>query len=202
MAIISVSTVLWLGLSTVVVKRMDINLRLMRFFRDVSRSKARRRLYGGNDHALMSMVLGREEMLFNKTEDEMKRLMEGAFTMTREELAWYDGGEDENGEVMPLYISVSGRVYDVTEGGDFYGEDGKYHCFVATDATRAFATGCLQEECLVSSTAGLKEKELKEVDRWIELYETHDKYKFVGFLVDDPVEALLQDDEEEYIESK
>jgi len=41
---------------------------------------------------------------------------------------------------------------------------------------------------------------LKEIDRWLELYETHDKYTFVGHLVDDPVNDILQhiiEDEEE-----
>jgi len=40
---------------------------------------------------------------------------------------------------------------------------------------------------------------LKEVDRWLELYELHDKYTFVGHLVDDPVNDILdhiEDDEE------
>jgi len=44
---------------------------------------------------------------------------------------------------------------------------------------------------------GLNEKELKEIDRWIELYETHDKYKFVGKLVDDVVEKVLEKEEEQ-----
>jgi len=35
-------------------------------------------------------------------------------------------------------------------------------------------------------------KELKEIDRWVELYETHDKYTFVGYLVDDPVVEILE----------
>ncbi len=33
---------------------------------------------------------------------------------------------------------------------------------------------------------------MKEIDRWVELYETHDKYTFVGYLVDDPVEEILE----------
>jgi len=39
---------------------------------------------------------------------------------------------------------------------------------------------------------------MKEVDRWLELYETHDKYTFVGYLVDDPVDDIIEkiDDED------
>ena len=44
-------------------------------------------------------------------------------------------------------------------------------------------------------------KELKEIDRWVELYETHDKYKFVGHLVDDPVDDILENNGEEDKES-
>jgi len=52
-------------------------------------------------------------------------------------------------------------------------------------------------DCLSESLDGLTEKELKEVDRWLELYETHDKYTFIGHLVDDPVNDILEHIEEE-----
>ncbi len=45
-------------------------------------------------------------------------------------------------------------------------------------------------------------KELKEIDRWVELYETHDKYTFVGHLVDNPVDDILDSVEEESVESE
>ncbi len=38
---------------------------------------------------------------------------------------------------------------------------------------------------------------MKEIDRWLELYETHDKYTFVGHLVDDPVNEILQQYEDD-----
>lgn len=38
---------------------------------------------------------------------------------------------------------------------------------------------------------------MKEIDRWLELYETHDKYTFVGWLVDDPVNEVLDKIEKE-----
>jgi predicted heme/steroid binding protein len=166
-----------------------MNKVLMRFFRDLSRSKARKRLYG-NQHALIPMLLGREEFILNKTADD--KYAEDALTMTAEELASFNGEDDG-----PLYICITGRIYDVTAGSKFYGPEARYHGFVGKDATRAFATGCKQAECISSSTEGLTEKEWKEIDRWLELYETHDKYTFVGFLVDDPVDMVLADDENE-----
>jgi predicted heme/steroid binding protein len=138
------------------------------------------------------MLLGREEFILNKTDDD--KFAEDALTMTAEELASFNGENEDGG---PLYICISGRIYDVTAGSKFYGPEGHYHIFVGKDSTRAFATGCKQAECVSSSTEGLTEKEFKEIDRWLELYETHDKYTFVGFLVDDPVDMVLADDEEE-----
>jgi hypothetical protein len=46
-------------------------------------------------------------------------------------------------------------------------------------------------------------QELKEIDRWLELYETHDKYTFVGHLVDDPVNDILdQVEDRDNVETK
>lgn len=167
-------------------KRVDINKVAMRFFRDLSRSKARKRLYG-NEHALMPIIFGKEEPL-NISDHEN----ESTVTMTREELASFRGQDG-----APLYLSIQGRIYDVSANEKFYGENGNYHLFTGTDATRAFATACLLPECVESSTEGLSDAEMKEIQRWIELYETHDKYSFIGHLLDvDPVDAMLALDEE------
>ena len=182
-----ITTAIWVAVTGFFVSRIDMNKVLMRFFRDLARSKARKRLYG-NQHALIPMLLGREEMILNKTDDD--RYAEDALTMTAEELAQYNGEDD-----TPLYICITGRIYDVSAGYKFYGPDGNYHQFVGKDATRAFGTGCTAEECVSSSTEGFGEAELKEVDRWLELYETHDKYTFVGFLVEDPVEKVIKEHE-------
>eukprot|EP00591_Stephanopyxis_turris_P012020 CAMPEP_0195517650 /NCGR_PEP_ID=MMETSP0794_2-20130614/11184_1 /TAXON_ID=515487 /ORGANISM="Stephanopyxis turris, Strain CCMP 815" /LENGTH=167 /DNA_ID=CAMNT_0040646487 /DNA_START=169 /DNA_END=672 /DNA_ORIENTATION=- len=157
----------------------------MRFFRDVARTKARRRLYG-DKHALVPMVFGWESPLPVKTAEDQE--LENSQTITQEELASYNGKDGS-----PLYLSIDSRVYDVSAGTKFYGEGGPYNKFVGRDATRAYATGCRSTgpECLSPSTEGLSDKQLREVDRWVELYDTHDKYTFVANLVDDPVDAVL-----------
>ncbi len=175
------------------------NVALMRFFRDLARHKARRRLH--HDSALATLVLGGETIL--QVPDHADSGDGTAFTMTAGELADMDG---EDGR--PLYLAIRGRVYDVSGGRHFYGKGRSYHHFVGRDASRAFATGCTQPACLVANLDGLSASDRKEVDRWVELYEFHDKYSYVGRLVsEDPVgdavdramreEASLRDAEQD-----
>lgn len=122
----------------------------------------------------MPVMMGREEPL--PLADPTTGL-----GLTLEELAEYDGRVLPNSnEKAPLFLAIHGRIYDVTAGWAFYGPGKTYHKLVGRDATRAFCTGCLEADCLISSTRGLAPKQLKEAQRWIELYEHHDKYKLVG----------------------
>lgn len=150
-----------------------VNFRLMRFFRDLSRVKARRRRFG-QEGALMPVLMGIEEPL--PLGDASVGL-----SLTLEELSEFDGRPLEgSSETANLYLAIHGRIYDVTAGGSFYGPGRSYHKLVGKDATRAFCTGCLEAACLISNVDGLSESQLHEAHRWIELYEHHDKYKLVG----------------------
>ena len=183
---------LWLaaavGVSGVLLSRVDYNLFFMKFFRNLARSKARARLYN-NKYAMIPVMLGIEKPL--KIKDDIDA--ENAMHITREQLEDMDGLDGS-----PLYLSIKGRVYDVTAGGKFYAEGGEYHDWIGKDASRSFGTGCrggvdrTGMDCLSESLEGLTAKEMKEIDRWVELYETHDKYTFVGYLVDDPVEEIVE----------
>jgi predicted heme/steroid binding protein len=84
-------------------------------------------------------------------------------TVEIEELESANGLND-----TPLWISIKGRVYDVTAGSKFYGVGKPYYKFVGRDATRAFCTGCMEPECLISNLDGLTEHQLREADRWLE----------------------------------
>jgi len=150
-----------------------VNFFFMKLARDLSRVKARKRRFGQKD-ALMPVLFGREEPLPLGDPD-------AGIALTADELVEYDGRElpGTNGHA-PLFLAVRGRIYDVTAGAPFYGPGRSYHKLVGKDATRAFCTGCLEPECLISSVDGLTEAQQKEADRWIELYEHHDKYKLVG----------------------
>lgn len=183
---------LWLaatvGVTGVLLSRVDYNIFFMKFFRNLSRSKARARLYN-NKYAMIPVMLGIEEPI--KIKDDIDA--ENAMHITRDQLEEMDGYDG-----APLYLSIKGRVYDVSAGGKFYAEGGEYHDWVGRDASRSFGTGCrggvdrTGMECLSESMEGFTDKEIKEIDRWLELYETHDKYTFVGYLVDDPVEEIVE----------
>eukprot|EP00956_Cyclotella_meneghiniana_P031552 scaffold83136_cov74-Cyclotella_meneghiniana.AAC.5 len=185
-----------LGATGIAIARVDFNMFFMKFFRDLSRSKSRARLHN-NKYAMIPVMLGIEEPIKIKDDVDAENVM----TITREELEEMDGFDG-----APLYLAIKGRVYDVSAGKKFYAEGSDYHDWVGKDASRSFGTGCrggtdrTGMDCLSSSLEGLTDKELKEIDRWVELYETHDKYTFVGHLVDDPVNEVLEhieDDEAE-----
>ena len=152
---------------------------LGRFFRDVARARARTRRYG-NKYALAQMVLKTEAPL-----DLSKPQHDGTVTQTE-----LEDGDGVDG--APVYVALRGRVYDVSASkAKFYGPGKAYHHFVGRDASRAFATGCRAAECVSADLDGLGPSQLRELDRWMEMYETHDKYTFVGTLVEDPVDAAL-----------
>ena len=127
----------------------------MKFFRNLSRSKARARLYN-NKYAMIPVMLGIEEPI--KIQDDIDA--EDRMTITREELEEMDGFDG-----TPLYLAIKGRVYDVSAAGDrFYGEGKDYHDWVGKDASRSFGTGCrggvdrTGMDCLSDSLEGLTEK--------------------------------------------
>ena len=59
------------------------------------------------------------------------------FVFTKEDLSHYDGTDAS----LPILIAIKGRVYDVSEGKDYYGPKGGYHFFAGRDGTRTFTTG-------------------------------------------------------------
>jgi membrane-associated progesterone receptor component len=154
---------------------------LMKFFRDLARFKARKRLYG-NQQALIPLLLGREKPIDIAVADSLI----DSFTMNREDLARMNGQEDS-----PIYIGINGLIFDVTTGKDKYGPGMSYHFFAGKDATIPIGKGCMSQECLDEAGYNLTDSEQKEVDRWIEFYHTHDKYQCIGRLVEDPVDSVV-----------
>ena len=72
--------------------------------------------------------------------------------MTLEELRQYDG----TNSFLPIYIAVNGTIYDVSASPKFYGPGGGYHIFAGRDASRAFITGCFEDD-FTSDLRGVEE---------------------------------------------
>ena len=97
-------------------------------------------------------------------------------TFTMKELQEFGNGKDGN----PIYLSIFGRVYDVSAGQKFYAEHASYGMFAGKDVTRALCLGCKDSKCLIRSTEGLTTKQINEGKRWLSFFELHDKYHHVG----------------------
>ena len=62
--------------------------------------------------------------------------------MTPEDLLKFDG----SAEGTPIYIAINNTIYDVSASPHFYGPGGGYHIFAGRDSTRAFITGCFDDD--------------------------------------------------------
>jgi len=177
--------------------RHNMSYFLMGVFRDVGRIKShRRRMQRGNGKALLlrsdlDILLRKDDPLkYLKLDDENEDLTQNLQTYTEEELLEFGSGVDGN----PLLLSLFGRVYDVTKGDKYYGEDGRYHIFAGRDVTHALATGCLEEDCLGTrkfDTTILTEKQMNEGKRWLSFFQLHDKYSYVGNLDHDGIDFMI-----------
>jgi predicted heme/steroid binding protein len=138
----------------------------------------------------MPILLGKEEKVIERIEEliEKEEKSGEVFTMTLAELAEMDGKT----ETTPIYLAIKGHIYDLTAGREVYGPGKSYSNLVAKDSTRGFANGCTEDKCLGSSLEGLTEEQLKEVDKWHDFYHNHDKYKYVGKVALDPVDAVIE----------
>ncbi|KAM3080140.1 Dihydrodipicolinate synthase [Clarireedia jacksonii] len=88
----------------------------------------------------------------------------------------------------PVYLSVRGRVFDVTAGRNFYGPGGPYENFAGRDASRGLAKGSFDEDMLtkdlhaeLDSLEDLTDEEREALRGWEERFE--EKYLVVGRLI-------------------
>ena len=89
--------------------------------------------------------------------------------------------ESAKGNSSQLILCIVGHCFDVSEGKNFYGNDGGYHFFSGKDATRAFATGDFTTNGLIESTSELKPEECKSIHGWLDFYKKSMKYHFIGY---------------------
>lgn len=99
-----------------------------------------------------------------------------------------------------IWLSIMGEVFDVTEGTDYYGPGNTYSAFSGRDASVPFCTGKFTPEEAEKSPDVLKDSELPGLADWRDFYRKHEKYKFVGKLIDEryyneigePTEAMIK----------
>ncbi|EGF78028.1 hypothetical protein BATDEDRAFT_13694, partial [Batrachochytrium dendrobatidis JAM81] len=103
--------------------------------------------------------------------------------LTPEMLATYDGSDPSK----PIYIAISGIVYDVSEGKPYYGKGGSYSFFAGKDATRAYITGCFETD-LTHDLRGLSDAQIESLSTWVDFYGDHKKYFKVGRVENPPID--------------
>lgn len=106
---------------------------------------------------------------------------------TPEQLLYFDGRPDKDGEEKPIYLSVNGTVFDMSrEGGrDFYGPGGPYEKFAGHECGVALAKMSFDEEHLddLAGCSSLNFGEKTELENWIEKFQYYRNYPIVGRLV-------------------
>lgn len=107
---------------------------------------------------------------------------------TLQELRMYDGSGGDGS----LLLSILGRVFNVSEGNEFYASGNGYHVFTGHDCSRNMA--------LTSTKAKHLDKDLSDIteERLARLNETYwetfmAKYPIVGRLADPPYDAPAYD---------
>ncbi|BEJ06488.1 hypothetical protein CcaverHIS641_0310100 [Cutaneotrichosporon cavernicola] len=108
-------------------------------------------------------------------------ISEGA-QFTLRELAEFDGSDNKK----PVYLSIGGKVYDVSANRRIYGRGGSYNMMAGRDASRAFVTGCFETH-LTHDLRGLNEAELKALQGWQDFFENHARYWPVGRTILPPI---------------
>ncbi|GKY93676.1 hypothetical protein MPSEU_000334900 [Mayamaea pseudoterrestris] len=102
------------------------------------------------------------------------------FTITQ--LQKFNGTNDQ-----PVYLSVSGIVFDVSDGRDFYGPGGPYEKFAGCECGVALAKMSFDSEHLndFDGIAQLNFGEKAELEGWIDKFTNYRSYPVKGRLVPD-----------------
>ena len=104
-------------------------------------------------------------------EEEGKEEPDPPRNFTTKQLAHFDGKKDEKlDEIKPVYLSVNGIVFDVSEGRNFYGPDGPYEAFAGRECGVALAKMSFDKEHLddLKGCSKLNFGEKTELEGWIE----------------------------------
>lgn len=102
--------------------------------------------------------------------------------MTSGELAEFGGVNPDK----PIYLSVAGRIFDVSSASRHYRKGETYNCLTGKDATYAFISGDLSEAGLSNTSKtdlqNLTKDQQEDLERWVGFFAK--SYPEVGELVD------------------
>ncbi|KAK6493758.1 membrane-associated progesterone receptor component 2-like [Huso huso] len=117
---------------------------------------------------------------------------------TLEHLREYDGVQNPR-----ILMAVNMKVFDVTSGKRFYGQDGPYGIFAGRDGSRGLATFCLDKDALrdeYDDLSDLNAVQMESVREWEMQF--LEKYDYVGRLLkpgDEPSEYTDEEDVKDHV---
>ncbi|SCV05842.1 LANO_0H16380g1_1 [Lachancea nothofagi CBS 11611] len=97
----------------------------------------------------------------------------------------FNGHDDEK-----IFLAIKGKVFDCTQGRQFYGPSGPYSNFAGHDASRGLATNSFELDTLkhwnqpMDDLSDLQKADLEALNGWLEHFEK--KYPCIGVLVPEP----------------
>jgi len=95
---------------------------------------------------------------------------------TLADLSRYDGSNPTSA----ILVGAKGKVYDVTDGADFYGVGGSYHAFAGHDASRCLAR--MKTVYEGADISDLSPEEWNVLNEWVNKFTQ--KYPIVGIIQD------------------
>ena len=103
---------------------------------------------------------------------------------TLKQLAHFDGTKDGE-EDKPVYLSLNGIVFDVSDGRNFYGPGGPYELFAGHECGAALAKMSFDIQFLddFDAVQDLKHGEKVELENWIEKFTFYRCYPVLGRLI-------------------
>ncbi|OAX80540.1 hypothetical protein ACJ72_05129 [Emergomyces africanus] len=72
----------------------------------------------------------------------LKSYIRGPIKLNPEQLSLYNGTDLS----LPIYVAVNRTIFDVSANPRIYGKGGGYNSLAGVDATRAYVTGCFEED--------------------------------------------------------
>ena len=142
-----------------------------------------------------SMVSSDKIVDVKSSDDQKDEEPDPPRNFTQQQLAYFDGTKDTSTKLKegqtapdkPVYLSVNGIVFDVSEGRNFYGPDGPYEKFAGHECGVALAKMSFDDQLLddLEGCSNLNFGERTELEGWIDKFTNYRCYPIKGRLIPD-----------------